>query len=545
MSRRAEPLGPAVPDGARPNNSLRACAAGPLASPAETAYGCRVDIGGRSRQQRIFSLIYSILMAAAVAHSQPVDTPPGEILPGGPIDFSRTVVLFYSIDCPYCHQEMEYLEEAQERYRSLEFVQIEIDESGNEANREFFEKAMAALGSGTNGWPRTVVGNRVFAGFDSGSGPLQWLESYKAYGGYQNQIEAAIRELNANAGGAAASPEPGSETQGAVRGGADSWRSSLYWGAGTVLVLLLYVAAARVVGRRSYRQTGVTAGGGRRLWIGGGVLILFVGIFGAVAAAPTGRIAAGVQGLPFPLMVTAIALLDGFNPCAFTVLFILLSLLTHTRRRGQMVAVGGVFIGASAAVYVAFILAMIALGSFALTALGDWVLRVIGGAVLAMGVVTLLELFGPRGLRRDKKPRTSLSGEQKAGLSRRAGRVVRSFVEAESPGARLLALGATAVLAVVVNGVELGCTAILPAVYTSSLLSSFGAELGAPHVLWTLWYGVIYVLPMAAILLDFVITFRSERLEASQGRRLKLAGAAVMVLLGGTLAVAPQLLVFG
>jgi hypothetical protein len=303
-------------------------------------------------------------------------------------------------------------------------------------------------------------------------------------------------------------------------------------------ILVVYVAVAFAV----IRRRGSAARQHTRLWIGGGGLLAILGLFVIVAGATEGALAGSVTGLPFPLLVTAIALLDGFNPCAFTVLFILLSLLTYARRRRHMVAVGGVFLIASAAIYVAFIFAIIAVGSFALANLGSWILRVIGAAVLIMGGFGMYETL--RSGSGSGSMVTSLSDADKAGLSRRAASVVRRFTEAQTPAARLTALGATAVLAVVVNSVEFGCTAILPAVYMSSLVSSFGPRIGAAHVGWTLWYGVVYVLPMAAILANFVITFRSERMSAIQGRRLKLAGSVVMVGLGGVLAVAPGLLTF-
>ncbi|MEX2444974.1 MAG: hypothetical protein WD492_15340, partial [Alkalispirochaeta sp.] len=87
-------------------------------------------------------------------------------------------------------------------------------------------------------------------------------------------------------------------------------------------------------------------------------------------------------------------------------------------------------------------------------------------------------------------------------------------------------------------------TAILPAVYMSTLLTTYGPRLGIPHIGWTLWYGLIYVVPMVAILLDFVFTFRSERMSATQGRGLKLTGSGAMIVFGGVLVIAPHLLTF-
>lgn len=45
-----------------------------------------------------------------------------------------------------------------------------------------------------------------------------------------------------------------------------------------------------------------------------------------------------------PLWTVTLAGLDAFNPCAFFVLLILLSLLVHAGSRGRMMAVGGTFV---------------------------------------------------------------------------------------------------------------------------------------------------------------------------------------------------------
>ena len=180
----------------------------------------------------------------------------------------------------------------------------------------------------------------------------------------------------------------------------------------------------------------------------------------------------------------------------------------------------------------ALIMAMIFVGSFAPMYIGRWVLRVIGVLVLCVGVFTLWEQQSG-----GAKRVTTLSPDEKARLSRSAGRVVCRFVEADTLGARLTAIGAIILLAVVVNGVELGCTAILPAVYIGALLSTYGAALTAAHLGWTIWYGFVYVLPMVAILLDFIFTFRSRRVEERYGGTLKLVGGVFMIVSGALLAL--------
>lgn len=486
------------------------------------------------------------------------------------IDFSRTVVLFYGASCPHCHVMLDYLESVAAAYPHLTFVKVEIERALNKANLDLFAATMERYDSVTGGYPRTVIGNRVFLGFLDEAGPSRWIEGFEAYTGYRNQIDAALLALNArvaariDAGGGYAFPAVAADAEaeivpivpvtggaenatsaavGSGRGGGAGRTVAIRFGA-TIAVLVLYGTLAFFIGkRRRNKPLGEDEphrGQRRRLWIGGGTLLLLAGLFATVAGAPMGAVAESASQLPFPLLVTAIALLDGFNPCAFTVLFILLSLLTYAERRRDMVTVGGVFIAASAAVYIVFIFAVVAIGSVAFSAIGLWALRVVGAGVLGVGVLGVLELRG----KRSEMNVTSLSTREKASLSRRAGIVVRKFSTASGVGPRIAALGSTVVLAVIVNSVEFGCTAILPAVYMSSLITTFGPDIALPHVGWTLWYGVVYVLPMTAILVDFLFVFRSNRISEAYGHRLKIVGSAAMVVLGTLLLIAPGVLRF-
>ena len=197
----------------------------------------------------------------------------------------------------------------------------------------------------------------------------------------------------------------------------------------------------------------------RRFWFGGLATISIVALFLLVTLTPDAVIKSFAQALPFPLFVSVVALADGFNPCAFTVLIILLSLLTHTRRRRDMAIVGGTFVATSAVMYFLFIMVMIGLGAVLL------------GAVWHSVFVD----FGKRNCDRgpDQPERLLLVQEgsfpypfpsrSSAPLPSGAGRIVRKLGEAGNDRLKFFAaIGSTILLAVFVNVVELGCTAILP-----------------------------------------------------------------------------------
>ena len=120
-----------------------------------------------------------------------------------------------------------------------------------------------------------------------------------------------------------------------------------------------------------------------------------------------------------------------------------------------------------------------------------------------------------------------------APITERARRVLR----AENLAGALVAVAA---LSVLVNVVELLCTAGLPAVYTEVLASH--ALPGWQHYAYLGLYIGAYVLDDALILGIAVATLSRRRLREREGRWLKLLSGVVMLGLGLALLLRPQLL---
>jgi hypothetical protein len=227
-----------------------------------------------------------------------------------------------------------------------------------------------------------------------------------------------------------------------------------------------------------------------------------------------------------PLFTLALAVLDSFNPCAFFVLLFLLSLLIHAGSRARMLAVGGLFITASGLVY---FLSMAAwLNLFFLIGHLTWVTLAAGLLALTMGLLNVKDFFLPQ-----RGPSLSIAESAKPRLFVR----MRDLIGAESLPAML---AAAAALAVVANLYELLCTAGFPMVYTRTLtLSQLPAS---AHYLYLAFYNLIYILPLLVIMLLFVYTLGSRKLQAREGRILKLLSGLMMTGLGGVLVFAPSLL---
>ena len=238
-----------------------------------------------------------------------------------------------------------------------------------------------------------------------------------------------------------------------------------------------------------------------------------------------GTLKASEIGLP--LFTLALGLLDGFNPCAMWVLLFLLSLLVRLKDRRRMAMVAGTFVLASGAVYYAFMAAW--LNVFLFVGMSE-ALR-IGLAVLAMliGFINVKDFFAFR-----RGVSLSIPESAKPGIYARA----RSILKAESLPA---SLAAVAVLAVVVNFVELLCTAGLPAIYTAVLTQHALSPLA--HYGYLGLYILAYIADDALMVGTAVLALGSGKLDERSGRRLKLLSGAVMLVLGLVMLLRPQWLV--
>jgi len=109
-------------------------------------------------------------------------------------------------------------------------------------------------------------------------------------------------------------------------------------------------------------------------------------------------------------------------------------------------------------------------------------------------------------------------------------------------GDSAMAFIGTIALAFFVNLIELGCTIGLPAIYTRVLsIQDIGT---LPKYLYMALYNVYYVIPLAAIVILFVVTMGKYRFQEKHAKVLKLVSGALMLALGVILVIKPDLLVF-
>jgi glutaredoxin len=235
-----------------------------------------------------------------------------------------------------------------------------------------------------------------------------------------------------------------------------------------------------------------------------------------------------VRDLGLPAFSFVLGLVDGFNPCAMWVLLFLLSLLVNLRSRRRMAAIGGAFVLVSGAAYYLFMTAW--LGMFLWVGVSRWLEFGLGSIAIFVGAVHLKDVIAPgHGLS------FSIPERAKPKIYAR----VRRIVYAENLTA---ALAMTVVLAVMVNLVELLCTAGLPALFTQ-ILSAHGLSWWEHHA-YMLLYILAYMLDDTVMLTLAVVTLSRRKVQERAGRVLKLVSGVAMVGLGLLLILRPEWLRF-
>lgn len=428
------------------------------------------------------------------------------------------IYFFHSQTCPHCLKQKPLMENVAKLNSEVKLHAYEVSEQS-----KIWRNFLAQHQLKSEAVPRTVIGDKQFIGYSESEGKLEYNQVYQGYIGYKNQIIAAIET------------ELGYPINLATRELKESnnlTESPLPWQllALPVLYLLTYPLIRKKILNRN-----------RRSRFGLGLIaVTMISLFCFFYATPDVVIKEFAQSLPFPLFVSTIALADGFNPCAFTVLIILLSLLTHTRSRKQMAVIGSTFVATSAVMYFIFIMAMVLVGSLFLEKYGTLAMLVLGIIVAIAGLINLKDYFWFK-----QGFSLSLSSKQQLAVSKKASQISRELKAGEQNKLMFFtALSGTILLAIFVNIIELGCTAILPAVYMTSLLQYCTANRWLCSVFWTAIYAVIYIIPLMAILVNFIYSFKSSRLSETQGKVLKLTSGIFMLFFGILMIFKPELLTF-
>lgn len=418
------------------------------------------------------------------------------------------VYFFWSIGCPHCKDEMAFLEILKRKYPMLDITSLEV--SRNQENGLLFSRMAEAHGVKLLAVPATFIGDQP---------PLIGYTDDKTTG---RQIEERIRNCIEQA-----CPDPRAKMEapfGSILTQQEDFTKALLGEQEGVCPKeeecpdeeKVKPPVARQ--QRADRETPVPPQAP--------VIVpekeeqkketVTVPILGEIDPLRT--------SLPYQTII--IAGLDGFNPCAFFVLFTLLGLLIHVQSRKKVLLIGGIFVFFSGFIYFIFMAAW--LNFFLLSGEIAAITVVAGIVALAIALINIKDFFYFK-----KGVSLSIPDSAKPKLFDR----MRKLMKASSFSSIILG---TVVLAVAANTYELFCTAGFPMVYTRILTLNNLPK--ASYYLYLVFYNLIYVIPLGTIVLIFAITLGAKKLTEWQGQVLKLVSGMMMLGLGSVLILRPDLL---
>jgi thiol-disulfide isomerase/thioredoxin len=229
--------------------------------------------------------------------------------------------------------------------------------------------------------------------------------------------------------------------------------------------------------------------------------------------------------MTLPVLTIILAGLDGFNPCAFFVLFTLLSILVFAQSRKRMLLIGGTFVFFSGFIYFLFMSAWLNL--FLHVGQLKIITRIAGVIALIIASINIKDFFF-------FKEGISLAIPERA--KPKLFERMRKLLKATSLTSMMMG---TIVLAIAANAYELLCTIGFPMVFTRVL--TLHSLPGFKYYLYLIFYNMIYIIPLAVIVLFFSITLGSRKLTEWQGQVLKLISGLMMLSLGFVLLINPAL----
>jgi len=164
----------------------------------------------------------------------------------------------------------------------------------------------------------------------------------------------------------------------------------------------------------------------------------------------------------WPIMALMLGFLDGFNPCAMWTLFILIGFLLSLEDKKKRLLIGSVFVGSSAVLYFAALLAYL-LGFEAILQLVSgpimiWVFRAVGIMALVTGLLAI-KTFRSQGINCEVRDTNS---------KKKFHQQLSEILNREQMWLVLLGI---IVLAFSVNSVELLCSFAIPTSFTATLVS--------------------------------------------------------------------------
>lgn len=233
------------------------------------------------------------------------------------------IYLFHSYTCKHCKEEIKLLDELEKDYDNIKVYKYEVNENGN---GELLKNISEIMGSKVTGTPYTIIGNKVFSGYDyeNSKGRFKGAIEYYSKYGYEDKVGEYISSI----------PLPSYEVK------------------DTDLDVDEYI--------NDYISYKVK-----------------LPLIGEVK----------LKNLTLPLVTVVIGFADGFNPCAMWVLLFLISMLIGMKDKKRMWILGSTFLLTSALIYLIFMMSWLNLANLLISVV--WVRVIIAIVSLVGGIINL------------------------------------------------------------------------------------------------------------------------------------------------------------
>lgn len=233
------------------------------------------------------------------------------------------IYLFHSYTCKHCKEEIKLLDELEKEYDNIKVYKYEVNENGN---GELLKNISEIMGSKVTGTPYTIIGNKVFSGYDyeNSKGRFKGAIEYYSKYGYEDKVGEYISSI----------PLPSYEVKD-TDPDVDEYIND-------------YI---------SYKVK--------------------LPLIGEVK----------LKNLTLPLVTVVIGLADGFNPCAMWVLLFLISMLIGMKDKKRMWILGSTFLLTSALIYLIFMMSWLNLANLLISVV--WVRVIIAVVSLVGGIINL------------------------------------------------------------------------------------------------------------------------------------------------------------
>lgn len=240
-----------------------------------------------------------------------------------------------------------------------------------------------------------------------------------------------------------------------------------------------------------------------------------------------GTVDIGQVSLFFIAMILGIV--DGFNPCAMWILLLLITLVLPSKNKKKMWVLGGAFLLTSAVFY--FMLMMAWIKTVTLLSAVSVFQIIVGVFAMLAGGFQLYQFF--KTMKKKDVGCEVTNVEQRKSLTKKAMAIIQ---QNNLLLASLMMVG----LALIVNFIELACSAGLPVLFSQILAINQVGDLGS--VFYILIYVFFFMLDDLVVFAIAVTSFKALAISNKFTRYSHLVGAALMLLIGILMLFFPEIL---